>query len=79
LGFELDIHEAPNNTAVPDQLRSGGFELGFLDYIVPGLKGADILLGIKRENSHVAVVLMTSALIRGTAGPARIRRARPAS
>ena len=59
--FELDIHEASDSTAALDQLRNGGFGMVFLDYNMPGLNGADILLGIKRENPDVAVVMMTTA------------------
>jgi CheY-like chemotaxis protein len=66
--FALDIHEASDCTAALDQMRNGGFGMIFLDYNVPGLNGADILLGIKRADPHVAVVMMTSELIRGTAG-----------
>ena len=59
--FDLDIQEASDSTAALNQLRNGGFGMVFLDYNVPGLNGADILLGIKRENPHVAIVMMTSA------------------
>ena len=66
--FELDVHEASDSTAALVQLRNGGFGMVFLDYNMPGLNGADILLGIKRENPDVAIVMMSSALNRGASG-----------
>ena len=66
--FELAIHEAEDGSAALDQLRNGKFGMVFLDYNMPGLNGADILLGIKRESPNVAIVMMTSALNRGAAG-----------
>jgi DNA-binding NtrC family response regulator len=66
--FELDIHEAAESTAALDQLRNGSFGMVFLDYNMPRLNGADILLGIKRESPDVAIVMMSSALNRGAAG-----------
>jgi DNA-binding response OmpR family regulator len=64
--FELDIHEAADSTAALNQLRNGGFGMVFLDYNMPGLNGADILLGIKRESPNAAVVMMSSVLVKGT-------------
>jgi len=66
--FELAIHEAEDGSAALDQLRNGKFGMVFLDYNMPGLNGADILLGIKRESPNVAIVMMTSALNRGASG-----------
>jgi DNA-binding response OmpR family regulator len=59
--FELDIHEASDSTAALAQLRTGKFGMVFLDYNMPGLNGADILLGIKHESPDVPIVMMTSA------------------
>jgi DNA-binding response OmpR family regulator len=59
--FELDIHEAEDGSAALDQLRNGKFGMVFLDYNMPGLNGADILLGIKHESPDVAIVMMTTA------------------
>ncbi|HEY1475209.1 MAG TPA: response regulator [Pseudolabrys sp.] len=64
--FELDIHEASESTAALNQLRNGGFGMVFLDYNMPGLNGADILLGIKRESPGASVVIMSSVLVKGT-------------
>jgi len=66
--FELVVHEASDSTAALNQLRNGGYGMVFLDYNMPGLNGADILLGIKRESPNVAIVVMTSALVRGASG-----------
>jgi DNA-binding response OmpR family regulator len=73
--FDLDIHEATDSTAALIQLRNGGFGMVFLDYNMPGLNGADILLGIKRENPNVAIVMMTSAPNRGASGRPHLSRA----
>ncbi len=70
--FELDIHEAADGTAALDQLRNGKFGMVFLDYSMPGLNGADILLGIKRESPNVAIVMMTSALDNAASGRPRL-------
>ncbi len=78
--FALDIHEAEDGSAALDQLRNGNFGMVFLDYNMPGLNGADILLGIKRESPNVAIVMMTSALDNGTSGRAAfVGRARRSS
>jgi DNA-binding response OmpR family regulator len=66
--FELDIHEAEDSSAALGQLRNGNFAMVFLDYNMPGLNGADILAGIKRESPKVAIVMMTSTLTRGASG-----------
>ena len=66
--FELDIHEAADSTAALEQLRYGKFGMVFLDYNMPRLNGADILLGIKHESPNVAIVMMSSALNRGASG-----------
>jgi CheY-like chemotaxis protein len=67
--FELDIHEAADSTAALDQLRNGSFGMVFLDYNMPRLNGANILLGIKHESPDVAIVMMSSALNRARRGP----------
>lgn len=69
--FDLDIQEASDSTAALNQLRNGGFGMVFLDYNMPGLNGADILLGIKRENPDVAIVMMTSASQKAASGRRR--------
>ena len=49
-------------------MRYGKFGMVFLDYNMPRLNGADILLGIKHESPNVAIVMMSSALNRGASG-----------
>ncbi len=66
--FALDIHEAEDGSAALEHLCNGKVGLVFLDYDMPGLNGADILLGIKRQSPNVAVVKMTSVLDRGASG-----------
>ncbi|HSP49633.1 MAG TPA: response regulator [Pseudolabrys sp.] len=74
--FELEIHEAADYTSALDQLRNGSFGMVFLNYNMPRLNGADILLGIKRESPNVAIIMMSSALNRGALLAALIYRAR---
>ena len=66
--FELDVHEAADSTDALTQLRNSSYGIVFLDYNMPGLNGADILLGIKRERPDIAIVMMTSSLKRGASG-----------
>jgi DNA-binding NtrC family response regulator len=66
--FELDVHEAEDGSAALEQLRNGNFGMVFLDYNMPGLNGADILSGIKRESPNVAIVMMTSERVNAAAG-----------
>jgi len=63
--FDLDVHEAADSADTLNRLRKGSFGLVFLDSNMPGLNGADILRGIKRERPNVAIVMMSSALMRG--------------
>jgi len=56
--FDLDVHEAVDGADTLDRLRKGNFGLVFLDSNMPGLNGADISRGIKRERPNVAVVMM---------------------
>jgi DNA-binding NtrC family response regulator len=69
--FALDIHEAEDGSAALEHLRNGNIGMVFLDYDMPGLNGADILLGIKRESPNAALVMMTSAPAVATSGRAR--------
>ncbi len=66
--FDLRIHEAADSAAALDQMREVKIGLVFLDYNMPGVNGADILQGIKEENPNVAVVMMSSVLVRGASG-----------
>jgi CheY-like chemotaxis protein len=61
----LDVHEAADSTDALTQLRNSSYGIVFLDYNMPGLNGADILLGIKRERPDIAIVMITSSLKRG--------------
>jgi CheY-like chemotaxis protein len=66
--FNLSIHEASNSSDALDRMRKCKIGLVFLDYNMPGVNGADILQGIKEENSNAAVVVMSSVLVRGASG-----------
>ncbi len=60
--FALDIHEAAEGIAALTQLRTGKFDMAFLDYNMPGLNGLKTLQEIKRVSPKVAVVMMTSTV-----------------
>jgi CheY-like chemotaxis protein len=60
--FALDMHEAAEGFAALELLRSGKFDMVFLDYNMPGLNGFETLSEIKRESPNVAVVMMTSTV-----------------
>ena len=60
--FAMEIFEAEEGIAALEQLRTGNFDLVFLDYNMPGLNGFETLSEIKRENNNVAVVMMTSTV-----------------
>jgi len=69
--FALDVQEAEEGIAALNQLRSGNFNMVFLDYNMPGLNGFETLSEIKREIPDVAVVMMTSRMDNGIAERAR--------
>lgn len=69
--FALNMHEAAEGFAALEQLRSGKFDLVFLDYNMPGLNGIETLSEIKRESPGVAVVMMTSTVDNAIAERAR--------
>jgi len=58
--FAMEVVEVDEGQAALEQLRSGIFDMVFLDYSMPGLGGIEILMEIKQINSRVGVVLMTS-------------------
>jgi CheY-like chemotaxis protein len=60
--FTLQIHDVAEGNAALIQLRSGMFDLVFLDYNMPGLNGFDTLMGIRRKTPKVSVVMMTSTV-----------------
>ena len=59
--FAMEICEADEGLAALNRLRTGNFDLVFLDYNMPGLNGLETLMEIKRFNNKVGVVIMTSA------------------
>jgi CheY-like chemotaxis protein len=65
--FALNIDDAAEGNAALDQLRSGKFDMVFLDYNMPGLNGFETLAQIKRECAGVAVVMMSSTGDNGVA------------
>jgi CheY-like chemotaxis protein len=65
--FALDIEEAAEGFAALQLLRGDKFGLVFLDYNMPGFNGLETLSEIKRENAHVAVVMISSTLDTGLA------------
>lgn len=65
--FALHVQEASEGATALEALKSGTFDLVFLDFNMPGLNGLETLFEIRRESPDVAVVMMTSALDRAIA------------
>jgi DNA-binding response OmpR family regulator len=59
--FRLDIFEAQEGIEALKQIRTGKFDIVFLDYNMPGLNGVETLAEIKRQYPRIEVVMMTSA------------------
>jgi DNA-binding NtrC family response regulator len=59
--FRLELTEAPEGVDALRKIRSGKFDIVFLDYNMPGLSGVDTLTEIKRHSPSLHVVIMTSA------------------
>ena len=58
--YRLDIQEASEGNSALRLLRTGKFDLVFLDYNMPGLNGFDTLQEIRRRTPRVAVVMISS-------------------
>lgn len=71
--FSLDTEETGEGAAALDLVRSGRFDIVFLDCNMPGLDGFATLAEIRRNHPRVATVMMT-----GTPDQAIAARARAA-
>lgn len=72
--FELDIHEAVDSGAALGKLRRGSFGMVFLDANMPDLNGADTLMGVKRQNPDMKIVLMTAVVEKTASERCRLAR-----
>ncbi len=70
--FKFMAEEAQEGIAGIAQLRTGKFDIAFLDYNMPGLNGLETLSEIRREMPKVAVVMITSTLDPAVADRARM-------
>lgn len=70
--FKFVVEDAQEGIAGIAQLRTGKFDIAFLDYNMPGLNGLETLSEIRREMPNVAVVMITSTLDPAVADRARI-------
>jgi CheY-like chemotaxis protein len=68
--FSLDVAEAEEGAGALARLRSGRFDIIFLDYNMPGLSGLDTLAEIKRDHPGLEVVMITSTQDEGMASRA---------
>ena len=58
--FRLELTEAQEGVDALRKIKSGKFDLVFLDYNMPGLNGLETLAEIKRHSPDLEVVIMTS-------------------
>ena len=58
--FPLEVDEAEEGAQALARLRSGKFDIIFLDHNMPGLNGLDTLAEIKRNHPRLEVVMITS-------------------
>jgi DNA-binding NtrC family response regulator len=58
--FRLEPTEAQEGVDALRKIKSGKFDLVFLDYNMPGLNGVETLAEIKRHSPNVHVVIMSS-------------------
>jgi len=57
-GFNVEV--ADNGVKAMEWLRSKNFDIVFSDYKMPIMDGIELLEAIKRDNSHVEVIIMTA-------------------
>lgn len=70
--FPLEVAETGDSLKALQELRDGCFDIVFLDNNMPGLDGFEILSELRRLQSPVAVVMMTSAENPDVAGRAQM-------
>jgi CheY-like chemotaxis protein len=58
--FRLHVEEADEGITALAQMRSGRFDIVFLDCNMPGLDGFSTLTEIKRKHPHTHVVMITA-------------------
>jgi CheY-like chemotaxis protein len=74
--FSLTTEEADDGTAALDLMRSGRFDIVFLDCNMPGLDGFATLAEIKRNHPGIATVMMTGTPDQSIAVRARVAGAK---
>jgi CheY-like chemotaxis protein len=58
--FPLEVADSDNGLSALLELRDGNFDIAFLDYNMPGFDGLEILSELRRLQSRITVVMMTS-------------------
>lgn len=58
--FNVDIEEAGDGQSAIDVCRDRPFDIVFLDVVMPGLSGLDVLRELRRQNIDTNVILMTA-------------------
>lgn len=58
--FNVDIEEASDGQSAIDVCKDRPFDIVFLDVVMPGLSGLDVLRDLRRQDIKTDVILMTA-------------------
>ncbi len=58
--FNVDIEEASDGQSAIDVCKDRPFDIVFLDVVMPGLSGLDVLRDLRRQDIKTNVILMTA-------------------
>lgn len=58
--FNVDIEEASDGQSAIDVCKDRPFDIVFLDVVMPGLSGLEVLRELRRQNNETNIILMTA-------------------
>lgn len=58
--FNVDIEQASDGQSAIDVCKDRPFDVVFLDVVMPGLSGLDVLRDLRRQNINTNIILMTA-------------------